>query len=485
MRPDPDISPASVEPILVDTTTTRTTRPEDRVGFWEKTALGAGYLPVFFGNAAVGSFAIPVYQMTLGLSPTLLAVALMIPRFWDAITDPIMGRISDNTHSRFGRRRPYIVIGAILQALAFGAIWMVPGGWSHGAIAGYLIVTLLLFYSCFTVFAVPLASLQYEMTPDYEERTRVAAFTGFFGKAGELAYSWVFPLASLAVFASVMQGVQVVGWAVAIFVLGALGVIPGIFVRERYFKKAVLQEKVRILPGLRAAFSNRSFSLLVGLTVLQIVAGMLASNLDYYLIVYQMCDGDIAVGSAWKATLSSAYAIVGIAAIYPVSRLASWLGKRKTLALTFVLVLFGAVGKWVLFTPGSPWKILLDPLLCGPVWVAINVLTPSMLADVCDEDELNHGFRREGVFGAIFSWIQKSGYSLAFFGAMWTVEISGFNAALGGAQSPESLLSMRTVLAVSTALWAVAALTLLRFYPLNRQRAYQIRDALEARRGKV
>ena len=149
-------------------------------------------------------------------------------------------------------------------------------------------------------------------------------------------------------------------------------------------------------------------------------------------------------------------------------------------------MLLGAAGKWYLYTPGHPWKILFDCVLCGPVWVAIYTLSRSMLADICDEDELHHGFRREGVFSAMFSWVEKTGYSFAFLGAMITLKLTGFDAAnAGGVQTPDTILSMRLVLTISTAVWAIAALVLLAFYPLNRKRVYEIRDALEARRGKI
>jgi GPH family glycoside/pentoside/hexuronide:cation symporter len=459
---------------------------EDRVSLAEKLAFGVGSLAVFYGISGVGSFAIPVYQMTLKLDPVLLGIALSIPRFLDAIIDPVMGKISDNTHSRWGRRRPYIVLGAILQALFFGAIWMVPGSWSGNAIAGYLIVTQVFFYVAYTMFSVPFNSLGYEMTADYQERTRVWAFWSYFNKLGELSYSWIFPLTTLAVFASVMQGVQVVGWIVAVLVLGAVGMVPGLFVKERFFRKTEHQEKVRIWPALKASVSNGAFMLLIGLTALQIAAGMLASSIDQYLIVYNMFGGDVAHGYKWKSILSSGYAVVGFASIPVVTWLANRYGKHVTLALSFVLVLFGSVGKWVLYTPGHPWKILLDCVLCGPVWVAIWTLTPSMLADICDDDEWRHGFRREGVFGAFFNWVQKIGYSFGFLGAMLTIKLTGFNAsAAGGVQTPSTLFSMRLVLALSTAAWAVFALVLLFFYPLTRKRAYEIRDALEARRGKI
>jgi glycoside/pentoside/hexuronide:cation symporter, GPH family len=179
--------------------------------------------------------------------------------------------------------------------------------------------------------------------------------------------------------------------------------------------------------------------------------------------------------------------------------------------VAYALTFLGSIGKWVLFTPdswpmfealdrfldgltifghslatpGNAWHLVLDPLLCAPVWVAIHVLTISMLADICDDDELKHGFRREGIFGAIHSWIQKLGSSCAMLATFWSLHLTGFDAALGGAQKPEAILGMRLILSISTAVWAVAAIALLCFYPLTSARAYANRDALEARRGKV
>jgi GPH family glycoside/pentoside/hexuronide:cation symporter len=348
-----------------------------------------------------------------------------------------------------------------------------------------LVGTLLLFYTCFSIFSVPLMSLTYEMTPDYQERTRVSAYGGFFGKLGELTYSWTFWAANLGIFSSMLAGVRIIGWSIGVVVMGLVGMVPGIFVRERYYKKASKQDRVRLRPAVRAAFGNRAFTVLLGLTVCQVLAGMLASNIDYYLLVYNVCGGNIVEGTKWKGVLSSAYAIFGIITIFPINWMANRYGKRTTLSVIFGLVLVSSIGKWFLFTPGNPWKILIDPLLSSPAWTALSVLMPSMLADVCDDDELRHGLRREGMLGALFSWIQKTGYALAFFGAGVVLDLTGFNASLGGLQSSSTLVGMRLCLAVSTALWALIAIGLLAFYPLSKARAYEIRDALEARRGAI
>ncbi|MFT3829893.1 MAG: MFS transporter [Opitutaceae bacterium] len=460
-------------------------RRTDRVPFSEKLALGAGGLPMFLGLAAIGSFATPFYQMTLKLDPVWLAAALTVPRFLDAFIDPLVGRFSDNFHSRFGRRRPLVAIGAIVQAFAFGLIWMVPTGWGPAALAAWLVATQIVFYTGYSFFSVPFLALQYEITPDYDERTTVSSFVGFFGKAGEMGYNYLFPIASSMMFASAITGVRTLGWIVGVVFLGIVALLPALFVRERFFHRTGQQETVKLLPGIRAAFSSRAFTVLVALTLLQIVAGMFASNLDRYLLVYYLFDGNVALGETWKGHLSLAYAVVGIVSIYPVAWFARRIGKAQTVALTFALVLVGAIGKWMLFTPGDPLRILIDPLLCGPVWIAINILTPAMLADICDEDELRGGLRREGVFGAIFSWIQKVGYSTAFFGAFLSLKMTGFDAALGGAQTPQTILRLRLILAVSTAAWALLAFALLAIYPLNRRRAHEIRAALEARRGRI
>ncbi len=460
-------------------------RPGDKVAVGEKLALGVGGLPMFLGLAAIGSFATPFYQMTLKLDPVWLAAALTIPRFLDAFFDPMVGRFSDNFQSRFGRRRPLIALGALIQSFAFGLIWMVPTGFGQAALAAWLVATQIVFYIGYSLFSVPFQALQYEITPDYDERTRVSSYVGFFGKAGEIGYNYIFPIASSVMFVSAIAGVRTLGWIVGIVFLGVVAAIPALFVKERFFHKTAKQQTVKLLPGVRAAFSSKAFRILVALTLLQIVAGMFASNLDRYILVYYLFDGNVQLGETWKGHLSVAYAVVGILSIYPVSWLARRIGKTQTVAIAFGLTFIGALGKWLLYTPGHEWKILLDPLLCGPVWIAINILTPAMLADICDEDELRGGMRREGLFGAIFSWIMKVGYSAAYFGAFLSLDLTGFDAALGGNQTPETILRLRLILALSTAAWAVVAIFLLRVYPLDRKRAHEIRAALEERRGAV
>jgi GPH family glycoside/pentoside/hexuronide:cation symporter len=129
--------------------------------------------------------------------------------------------------------------------------------------------------------------------------------------------------------------------------------------------------------------------------------------------------------------------------------------------------------------------ILIDPILCGPMWVAVKILLASMMADICDEDELRHGKRREGMFGAVFSWVEKMAISLSFLGTGLALACSGFNEALGGAQTARTFTTMRLFLAGAPAITALFALVALAFYPIDAKRAAKTRKVLEDRRGAV
>lgn len=478
------------------------TSQQDRVPLYEKTALGIGALAAFFGYAGVSILAYPVYNMMLGVSAAWIGVALMIPRLWDAFTDPVMGRISDNFHSRFGRRKPFIVGGAIAMGLLFVLIWHVPHNWSNQLKLTWFIAFQILYFSAYTVFAVPYNALTYEMTPDYDERTRVMAFCAFFHKCGELLGGWMLPLATalgiwLVAGANdlTMPGVLAMGWIVGIGIMAMIGSLPGLLVKERFNRKTATQRKVTLWDGVKGACSSTPFLILVAIIVLNTLSGVLAMGIDQYLLVYFMNNGDKAAGLIQKGLLTSGYGIVGFASIPVITWLAGRFGKKGSLYFVYGLMVLGGIMKWFIFTPGHPIFyigkvgidpiILIDPLLCGPMWVAVKIMLASMMADICDEDELKHGQRREGMFSAVFSWIEKMVVSLAYLGTGFALALAHFNPDLGGNQAPETFTRMRLFLAGAPALTAVLAIGALFFYPLTAQRAANTRKQLEERRGAI
>jgi len=483
----------------------KTSNP-DRVPFREKLALGVGGFTSLFAYIGINTVARTAYVMILGLNPAWVGMALFIPRMWDAISDPLMGKISDDFHSKWGRRRPFIIIGAISMGIVFGLIWMVPQGWSQVAILTYFIIMQLIFFTCSTVFSVPYNALTYEMTPDYNERNSVMAYNAFFHKVGEFLYEWIVPLAaifSLAFFAAKLpkdqtvelNGIRVMTWLVGLVIMAGIGMIPGLFVRERFAKKTEHQEKIKLLQSCKEAFSSRPFVILVIIVILNVLSGVLAMSMDHYVMTYYMANGDITLGSIWKGLLSSGYAVVGLVSIPIIAWLANLFGKRGSLYFVYGLMVFGGIMKWFIFTPGHHLfyigkiaidpVILIDPILCGPMWVAVKIMLASMMADICDDDELRYGKRREGMFGGAFSFLEKTAWSLSAFGAGLTLWLSGYKSSLGGNQDPKTFTVMRLFLAGAPAITAVFAIVALKFYPITAKRAAETRQKLEERRGVV
>ena len=163
--------------------------PEDIVPLGQKLAFGSGHLANQLFPAALGVFMV-VLVMSLGMNPVLAGLLGALPRFLDALTDPIMGFISDNTKSKWGRRKPYILIGSVISGVAYMIMWQLNPEDSEMYNFFYFLVVSLFFYIGYTIFATPLIGLGYEMTPDYNERTRLMAVSQFMGQMAWVIAPW-------------------------------------------------------------------------------------------------------------------------------------------------------------------------------------------------------------------------------------------------------------------------------------------------------
>ena len=464
----------------------------DRLGFLEKFSVGAGGLTIFLGNNSVNALSMPFYNMILGVPTAMLGIALSIPRIWDAFTDPIMGNISDNFRSRFGRRRPFILLGAVLMGLTFGSIWMVPVEWGDRAKVAWFIVTNLLFYTAFTIFSVPYVSLTYEMSPDYDERTSIQGYVTFWSKAGELLYQAVIPLATVLVtykFATEqIQGVRIVTAIYAAVGMAILGSIPAFVGKERYYElnqKEQHGKKDSIWVSIQESFNNRPFVMLCLLSVATMFAGMFASCMDYYLLVYYMCGGNVDDGSFWKLVVTIGYATMGFVGIPIIVMISKRTTKLQALQFVYGLMILNAALRWFVYQPGNQYLIWLDPLTGGLFWIGVGTVMQSMMADICDDDELRNGRRREGMFGAIFWWSTKLAISISWAFAGVLLEWIGFDESLKADQTPGTFFGMRFSMVFGAALPALLCFVLLRFYPLTKQRTEENRKKLEELRGAI
>ena len=149
---------------------------------------------VLMGNL-IGALAYPIYHIGLGVNPALMGVALFIPRLWDAFADIIIANISDNIHTRFGRRKPFILIGTVFTAVFTVMLWWPPTGFSANSLFIYFFVISALYYTAYTVFTIPYHALGPELTSDYNERIRLMSYKSFLmGLGGTLFLPWAYKL---------------------------------------------------------------------------------------------------------------------------------------------------------------------------------------------------------------------------------------------------------------------------------------------------
>jgi len=208
-------------------------------------------------------------------------------------------------------------------------------------------------------------------------------------------------------------------------------------------------------------------------------------GLGLYLNIYYLFDGDKVAGASMNAFAFMFQAGAGFATIFLINHFRSRFDKRTLLAICMGITAVGFLNSIWLYRPSMPILQIVTQLCVGVglggFWILIN----SMKADVCDEDELVTGLRREGTYGAVATWIQKLGMSLSFLLSASILELAGFDIALGGEQTQSTIDFMRYAYASVPAGAAAIAFFLLFRYPLTALRMAEIRNTLEERRGTI
>lgn len=467
-----------------------TTAVGDRVPFARKLAYGLGGPVDIWGVWILVSIAYPLFNMELGLSPTQVAVILMALRLWDGMIDPVTGWLSDNFRSRWGRRRPFIFVGAIAAGLTFPLIWWFPAGMSQTQILWWVIGFGALFYTAFATWAMPYQSMLMEMTPDYDERTRVAAVRGVLQSVSSLAVGFAWWLALRPFWVedgatpSVATGMRylslIIGAAMIVF-----GVVPALFCRERFQAATVEPKRASLVHSFKATLSNKPFLLLCAFTVFFLLGTSIYDSYGRYVGTYYVLGGDQEKSSVFQIYGTFIYMACSLCFIPIFRRVSERVGKIKTLGMSLGLVLLSGASTWFTNTPALPWLMLVNTVFIGAGYAGLWLMIPSMQGDVVDGDELATGERREGSFAAVYSWVLKLSFCAGFLLSGPLLEWTGFDAARGATQPEEVLRAMRIGYVAMPVGALLIALALLKFFPLTRERMAEIRTELENRRGKL
>jgi Na+/melibiose symporter-like transporter len=491
-------------------------KPKSKLSTGQKVSWGLGGFAENLSINVIPSLAYNIFQVGMGISPFVIGVALSASRIVEGITDPIIGNISDNTRSRWGRRRPWILIGAIIMTIIFISVWFTPrsvtdlhifGKIIPGSIvqATYLIITISLFFMTFPIWQIPFSGLGLELEVDYNERTKLQTY--------KIVPSYIIgaligSLYLLTQMKSVWHGDEVTGAKYLGMIIAAIilisGIIPSIFCKERYVIK---HEKIKFWPSFFETFKDMPFRLLIGSIFFVFVSLYFMIPLLGYITLYHVgYDGMHKVLNwSWHspfnfqivekyithkelAGIIGAYAgvvqtITTLLSVFVINKISKFFDKKIVLISGLTLGILGYLSSWYLFTPKYPYLAILPPVIVNIGLSACWMLIGSFVADICDYDEFNTGKRREGMYSAVTGFLIK--LSVAFVtvissSVLILLGIKGQDPHLNSSQ----IFTLRWFyIAVPVAAMIVSILFIWK-YPLTKAKIKEIQDKLKQKRGE-
>ena len=465
----------------------------NKVPIGQKIAFGVGMLANQMFPAAMGIFMVVLVQ-DLGFPGWMWGVIFFAPRAFDAILDPIMGYISDNTRSRWGRRRQYVFIGAIIMGVSFACLWQLYRENSVAYNFTYVMLWSFVFYLGLTIFGVPYVSMGYEMSDDYHERTNVMAVSQWIGQWAWVIAPWFwvimydpdwFPTADEATRTLAV-------WVAVVFTLCAMA--PAFFIKSESTKDRVDYEPLNlngifgslknIALGFKEAFSSVPFRRLCISTFLIFNGFNTIASFTFFVIKSHLFNDDASAVGVWPTLFGSVGALITTFLVIPiVAWMSKALGKKRAFILSQGISIIGYVLLWFLMIPGKPYMFLFALPFHSFGIGGLFTIMMSMTSDVLDIDELNTGKRREGVFGAIYWWMVKLGF--AFAGALSGLILTAVNYQSGGGAQPEGAVDgLRMFFSGLPILCTLIAIAVMWNYKVDENYAKEVRAKLDQRKSQ-
>ena len=461
----------------------------EKVPFGQKIAFGIGMLANQMFPAALGIFMVVLVQ-DLGFPGWMWGVIYFFPRIFDCFTDPIMGFISDNTKSRWGRRRQYVILGGLMMGIAFIIMWQLfrENGVDYNFV--YFMIWSFVFYLGLTIFSVPYVAMGYEMSNDFHERTSIMATAQWIGQWAWVIAPWFWVIMyDPSWFESAEVATRSLAfWVGIVFTICAL--VPGIFIKS----KSTLNEDYSPLnlknignslkeigSGFSSAFKMKPFRKLCIATFLVYNAFMTIASFSFFIIVYHLFEGDAGAAGIWPTLFGCLGALGTTFLVIPiVTRMSKNMGKKKAFLISQGISVLGYIMLWFLFIPGKPYMFIFALPFFSFGIGSLFVLMMSMTADVIDLDELKTGLRREGTFGAIYWWMVKFGFAIA--GGLSGVIMSSVGFDSGVTVQPEGAIDgLRLSFSGIPILGTVIAMLVMRNYSVTEESAGIVRAELDKR----
>ena len=464
--------------------------PIRKVPMGQKIAFGLGMLANQMFPAALGIFMVVLVQ-DLGFPAWMWGILFFLPRIFDAFFDPIMGFITDNTRSVWGRRRHYVFVGAIIMGISFLIMWQLfrENGITFNFI--FFLLWSFVFYFGLSVFSVPYVAMGYEMSDDFHERTNIMAISQWIGQWAWVIAPWFwvimydpkwFPNADTATRTLAIW----VGLSCMV-----LAMMPAIFIKSKSTKNDTSLKPLsiknagnglkEILISFGEAFKIKPFRKLCIATFLIFNAFNTVASFTFFIIVYRLFNGDTGAAGIWPTLFGSAGALATTFIVIPiVARMSKKMGKKNAFLLSQSISVLGYILFWFLFIPGKPYMFLFALPLFSFGIGSLFTLMMSMTADVCDMDELSSGKRREGIFGAIYWWMVKFGFAIA--GLLTGVIMAAVGFDSGAATQTESAITgLRIAFSGLPIAGTLIAIWVMWDYDLSEEKANQVKAQLAMR----
>ena len=423
---------------------------------------GVGSISIAIMANMFGALLLRFMTDFLGIAAGLAGAMVAASKLYDAFADPVTGMLSDRMKSPLGRRRPFLLVGAILCPVSMAAMFMAPSFPSAMATNLYMFAALLLFSTAYSVWQVPYIAMAAEMTHGYAERSRLMAYRMYGGTAGQLLSAggpWL-----LAYWGSDRAAYGRVGLVVATVMFAAFAICLTA-TRNAPARLDTHQGGHGLLMQFRLVLQNRPLLILMGVKSLSFLGLACTSSAFPFFIKYVLKAGDSLIGAFIAVnTIAMMAAIPGWL----------WLGRRlekKYVAMAGAGIYGVAQLSWLLAPPGETFVITVFRIAMQGVGTAGSVLfLQSMFVDTIEYDYQRTGLRREGMYSGLFSLVEKlfSAIGLAVVGA--TLAASGYLAAVNGAQMAQpraALLATLMLVAGAPAMTALLTILLLTTYRLS------------------
>lgn len=465
---------------------------ERTVPFGQKVAFGIGMFANQMFPAILGIFMVVLVQ-DLGFPSWMYSLIYLFPRIFDSITDPIMGFISDNTKSKWGRRRQYVLLGGIVMGVSYVFMWQLFKENTVQFNFWYFFIWSIIFYLGLTLFSVPYVAMGYEMSDDFHERTNIMAIAQWIGQWAWVIAPWFwvimydpewFPSADVAVR-------ELAIWVAIPCAICAI--VPALFIKSR----STLNEDyeplnaanvggslVKIAQNFKEAFKMPEFRKICFSTFFIYNAFYAVSSLTFFIIVYKLFNGDAEASGIWVSLFGCLGALGTTFIVIPiVAWMSKTMGKRKAFMISQAISIVGYIMMYFLFIPGKPWLYIISlPFFSFGIGSLFTIMM-SMTADIIDIDELNSGKRREGVFGAIYWWMVKVGFAIAGGLGAAFLGMVGFNPELTTVEQPDAIQGLHAIFCFFPVAGTLIAMWIMKSYDVTEERANKIREALEARKS--